>query len=90
MLKTKSREQVSVSENQSVAPLSTSWAPQVPTTAGDDGTTHEIGSSKKANHQEPKPKPKTKPKSKSKACPKGKPVKDDKPLRQSKLSFAKL
>ena len=41
----------------------------------------------KANQPDPKPKPKPKPKSKSKACPKGKPGKDDKPLRQSKFSL---
>ena len=88
VLKTKTREQVAVSENQSVVPPSSSRAPEVPTTAGDGGTTQEKGSSKNANYPAPKPKPKPKPKSKPKACHKGQPVKEDKPLRQSKLSFA--
>ena len=88
VLKTKTREQVAVSENQSVVPPSSSRAPEVPTTAGDGGTTQEKGSSKNANYPAPKPKPKPKPKSKPKACHKGQPVKEDKLLRQSKLSFA--
>ena len=88
VLKTKTCEQVAVQENQSEVPPSSRRAPEVPTTAGDGGTTQEKVSSIKANYPAPKPKPKPKPKSKPKACHKGQLVKEDKPLRQSKLSFA--